>query len=217
VRGEGADPPTVEPGDEVRPGGRGRAVRHDEPGQAAKLAGDGPGDEHFGDGVQAGGGVVEDKQAGRARVRKRPCQPESLNLAAGQRGAVERGVQLPGQAGEEGGGLGLPGGHADLRVVRSPGSEPDGVMGGVADEFRAFEGIYHRFAEGRLGELAQVGPVKEHPARVGIGESPGELRQGGLAGPGPADHGDRGARRNGEVEVAQYRLAAVAYRDAAQP
>jgi hypothetical protein len=151
---------------------------HDEPGQAAQLAGDGPGDEHFGDGVQAGGGVVKYQQPRRAGVRERAGKTEPLHLAAGQRGAVERSVQLPGQAGEEGGGLGLPGGRADLRVVRTAETEPDDVKGSVADEFGAFEGVHHRFAQGCLRELAQVGPVEEHRARVGIGEPPGEPRQG---------------------------------------
>jgi hypothetical protein len=82
VRCEGADPTTVEPGDEVRPGGRGRAVRHDEPRQAAQLAGDGPGDEHFGDRVKAGRGVVEHQQPRRTCVRERACQPEPLHLTA---------------------------------------------------------------------------------------------------------------------------------------
>jgi hypothetical protein len=90
-------------------------------------------------------------------------------------------------------------------------------MGGVADQFGAFEGIYHRFAEGRPRELAQVDPVEGHRARVGIGEPPGEPCQGGLAGSGPADHGDGDTGRNEEVEVAQHRLAPVAHRDAAQP
>ena len=111
----------------------------------------------------------------------------------------------------------MPGSHQDLRVVGAAQSEPDDVVGGVADQFGAFEGIDDGFAEGRPRELAQVDPVEEHRARVGIGQPPGEPRQGGLAGPGPADHGDGGTRRNDEVEVAQHRLAAVAYRDAAQP
>src|SRR6202043_1630793 len=100
------------------------------------------------------------------------------------------------------------------RVVGSAESEPDDVTGGVADEFWAFEGVYHGFAQGRLRVLAQAGPVEEHRARVGIGEPPGQPRQGGLAGPGPADHGDRGAGRNGEIEVVQHRFTAAAYRDA---
>jgi hypothetical protein len=111
----------------------------------------------------------------------------------------------------------LHGSQLDLGVVGAAQSEPDDVIGGVADQFGAFEGIHHGFTEGRPGELAQVDPVEEHRARVGIGQPPGEPRQGGLAGPGPADHGDGGTRQDDEVEVAQHRLAAVADGDAAQP
>ena len=217
MRGESADPAAVQPRDEVRPGGRGRAVRHDEPGQAAQLTRDGPGDEHFRDRVQAGRGVVEYEQPRRARVRERACQPESLHLATRQRGGVERGAHLPGQPGDEGGGLGLPGRHPDLGVVGAAQPEPDDVLGGVADQFGAFEGIDDGFAERRPGELAEVDPVEEHSARVGIGQPPGQPGQGGLAGPGPADHGDGGTRRDDEVEVAQHFLAPVPDRDPAQP
>lgn len=79
-------PAPVEPHDLVGLGGGGEAVGDGEAG--AGGVGEGAGDEVGGDGVEAGGGVVQDQEAGGAG--ERPCQAEALEFAAGE-GASGRG------------------------------------------------------------------------------------------------------------------------------
>src|SRR5437764_15012046 len=96
-----AQPPAVQPGDQVGSGGGGGAVRRDERGAATELTGEGAPYLHLGDGVEAGCSVIEDDQPGAAGVGECAGEPEALELPSGHGCVGERGVQASGKAADE--------------------------------------------------------------------------------------------------------------------
>lgn len=181
----------------------GNAMGDEEGGAAVHDGGEVSEDLLFGDGVDAGEGVVEDENGGVAEDGA--GDGGALLLATGESDAAF--ADFGGVAGGEGGDVvgetALAGGLGDGFGVGAGYAEGDVFGEGGAEE----EGFLRDEADGgaELGEAesTDVDAVEEDAAGGGV-EQPGEeVEEGGLAGAGFADDGGGFAGRDGEGDVVE--------------
>ncbi|GAB3979624.1 hypothetical protein GCM10027615_56430 [Plantactinospora veratri] len=206
MRADAAQPAAVKPGDQLRRGGGGHPVGHDQPGTPIRVRGDRRRDPVLGGGVQAGRGVVQDQQPLRVQG---PGQPESLRLAPGHRGGVEPAVVAVRQPLDELVDRGRPGHRAESRLGVGGVAEHDRLRDRLADQHRPLEAVADRLPQGGAAQPAQRYPVQQHLAGVGVPQPAGDRGQGRLARSGGTDDGDRGAGRYPQVDPVQHRPAVV--------
>ncbi len=158
----------------------------------------------LGGGVHAGGGLVEDQDAGCAQHH--PGQRDELALAGRQTGAalVDVAVVPLGQRADEtvrADGLGR---RDDVRAGGVRPAQGDVVRHGAGEEERFLGDHADAGAQFGVGHLAQVGPVQGDPPARRVVQPRQQLGQRRLARPGRTDqrHGLRG--RQLQVQPGQY-------------
>ena len=194
MRAAVGDPAGVQDHDPVGQVQRGPAVRDDQRGAAAHHLAQRGVDLRLQPGVDGRGGVVQDQQP---RVGdQRPGQRHPLPLAAGQGQALlaDHGVVALRQPGDELVRLGRPGRRQDLLVGGVGPAVGDVGPHGVGEQEAVLHDQPDRGAQGVPGQVGDVVPADPDHAGLGVVEARQQLRQGGLAGAGRADHGDGLAR-----------------------
>ncbi len=192
-------------------------MRDHDPRAGPDLVGERPLDLTGGDGIEAGGGVVQYEEP--ARVAERPSQPEALDLTAGQRGVAEaRAVPVGQTPYEQVGARGTGRGPDRLRAGAGAGAraESDRPADRVPQQHRPVEGVPDLAAQRSGRHLPQGYPVQQHLARVGIGETAGHSGEQRLARARPAHHRHSGASGNDQADVVQDRRSTTHDPDVAQ-
>ena len=159
--------------------------------------------------VDRAGGIVEHEhpRVGEDRAGER----DTLPLAAAEREATlaEEGVVAEGQAQDEVVGTGKPRGSFHIRVRCIGSRERDVRRDRVVEQKCVFE--HDRDCVSQVGqrEVADVDAVDGDGALVHVVEAHQQASERGLSATGGADHGDRRARRNVQIEVAKHLVVRV--------
>ena len=206
VRAAVGDPAVVQDHDPVGQVQRGPAVRDDQRGPAAHHLAQRGVDLRLQPRVDGRGGVVEDQQP---RVGdQRPGQRHPLPLAAGKGQALlaDHGVVALRQPVDELVRLGRPGRRQDLLVGGVGAAVGDVGPDGVGEQEAVLHDQADRGPQGVPGHVGDVVPADPDHAGLRVVEARQQLRQGGLAGAGRADHGDDLARCHVQRKTAKHRL-----------
>ncbi len=194
-------PAMVEHHDAVGVDDGGEPVRDDQRGVVAGDALELLLDGALGARVQRRGRFVEDHDRG--PLEQRPRDGDALPFPARELQAAfaHRRVVAPGQALDE---------FVDARRARrlldlgAAGLGPavaDVVGDGVVEQQRVLRHDAHAPAQAADPHLPEVLAVDQHPSAVGIVEAQQQPRQRGLAGAAAADHGQRAAGRDAQIDV----------------
>ena len=165
-------------------------------------------------GVHRGGRVVQHQQPGVGEDRA--GQGDALALAAGEGQAVlaDHGVVAVRQRGDEVVGLRGPRGGVQLLVGGVRAAVADVGAEGVREQEAVLRHQSDERPQGVQGQLAHVVAADPHGARRHVVEAGQQQRDGGLARPGGAHHGERLAGRDAQGEVLEHRpLRVVAEAD----
>ncbi len=156
--------------------------------------------------VDGRGRVVEQQQPGVGD--QRPGQRHPLPLAARQSKALlaDHGVVALGQPDDELVRLGRLGRGDDLLLRRVRPAVGDIGPDRVGEQEAVLHDQADRGAQRVAGHVGDVVPADADRAGLRVVEARQQHGQGGLAGAGRADHGDRLARLDAERKAAQHRL-----------
>ena len=176
--------------DEVGAGDGAEAVGDDEGGAVGDEFFKGVLDEHFGVGVDGGGGFVEHEDAGVGE--ESAGEADELALAEGHLGAAfaDLGVVTVLEAFEDFVAAEFLGGGDDLGLGGGGGGVADVVQDGAAEEVVVLRDDAHLFVEGFGGDLVEVVAVEEDAAALGEIEAADEVHDGAFAAAGVTDQGD---------------------------
>ncbi len=191
----------------------GEAVGDDEGGAAVDEVLEGELDEMLGFGIDRGGGVVEDEDAG---VHEQDAgDGDALLLSAGEGDAAltDAGVVALGAVEDEFVRLGGCGSADDLVIGGAGGAEGDIFADGIGEEGGLLEDDADLGAEGVEGGAADVEAIDADETGGGVVKAGQEADDGGLAGAGGAEQGDDLAGLDGEVDIGEDFMLAVAEGD----
>ena len=202
VRTAVGDPPGVQYHDPVGQVQRGPAVRDDQRGPAAHDLVQRIVDLGLQARVDGRGRVVEDEQAGVGD--QRPGQRHPLPLAAGQGKSLlaHHRVVAQRQPLDELVRLGGPGRRQDLLVGRVRPAVGDVGPHRVGEQEALLHDQPDRGAQGVTGHVGDVVPADPDRAGLRVVEPRQQQGEGGLAGSGRSDHGDRLARFDSQRQAA---------------
>ncbi len=186
-----------------------QAMGDDEGGSAGDEAIEGLLEAVLGEGIDGGGGLVENEES---RVGEHGAgEADELALAEREGGAsfADGGVEAFGEGGEE---VEAAEGVAGLFCLRAGGvgpGEAEVVEDGAVEEEVVLADDGHLGAEGLEGEGLDGVAVEEDEAALAVVEARDEVDEGGLAGAGVSDEGDGLAGLGGEGEVVEDRAIGV--------
>ncbi len=211
------DAPGVQHGDPVGEGEGGAAVRDEHRRPVGRERPQRLVDRGLGGCVDRGRGVVEDEDA---RVGEhRAGERDALALAARQRHPplADEGVVAVGQRRDERVHLRRHGGRLDLGVRRVRPAVGDVGADGVGEQERLLEHHAQLPAQVDQPQVGQRDPAQAQLARLGVVEPRQQQPDRGLPRARRPDERERLARRDGQTDAVEHRLAPrVAERDAVQ-